>query len=215
MTKRYEVTLELSGPTAMWTRPDTGDAPVSYPAPTWSAAKGIFESILWVPGFEIVPTKVEICAPLIFHTYTTNYGGPLRKSRLMKQGSSYQLIATVLINVRYRFYGEVRSVSSQMRITDRSLAWTKSTSNPVHAYQEIFKRRVRRGQCYTIPCLGWKEFVPDYFGVFCDGTEVYEDINLRLPSMLHKVFSTNGNGHFNPTYKQDVEITKGVLKYVE
>jgi CRISPR-associated protein Cas5d len=28
----YHVRLEISGPTAMWTRPDTGDAPVSYPA---------------------------------------------------------------------------------------------------------------------------------------------------------------------------------------
>jgi len=42
--KNYEVMLEISGPTAMWTRPDTGDAPVSYPAPTYSAVKGIFES---------------------------------------------------------------------------------------------------------------------------------------------------------------------------
>lgn len=29
--KQYTISLELSGPTAMWTRPDTGDAPVSYP----------------------------------------------------------------------------------------------------------------------------------------------------------------------------------------
>ena len=34
---------ELSGPTAIWTRPDTGDAPVSYPAPSFAAVKGIFE----------------------------------------------------------------------------------------------------------------------------------------------------------------------------
>ncbi|MCL5126466.1 MAG: hypothetical protein M1511_18595 [Deltaproteobacteria bacterium] len=28
--KEYVVTMEIAGPTAMWTRPDTGDAPVSY-----------------------------------------------------------------------------------------------------------------------------------------------------------------------------------------
>ena len=44
--KTYEVSLEISGPTAMWTRPDTGDAPVSYPAPSFAAVKGIFESIV-------------------------------------------------------------------------------------------------------------------------------------------------------------------------
>jgi len=28
MSKTYEIALEISGPTAMWTRPDTGDCPV-------------------------------------------------------------------------------------------------------------------------------------------------------------------------------------------
>ena len=59
---QYEVACEISGPTAMWTRPDTGDAPVSYPAPTLAAVKGIFESIVWLKSAEVVPTRVEICA---------------------------------------------------------------------------------------------------------------------------------------------------------
>ena len=33
MSKSYEVQVEIAGATAMWTRPDTGDCPVSYPAP--------------------------------------------------------------------------------------------------------------------------------------------------------------------------------------
>ena len=83
--KTYEVSLEVSGPTAMWTRPDTGDAPVSYPAPTYSAAKAIFESIVWLKSAEVVPARVEICSPLVFHTYLTNYGGTLRKSKSMER----------------------------------------------------------------------------------------------------------------------------------
>jgi CRISPR-associated protein Cas5d len=74
----HSLCLELSGPMAMWTRPDTGDAPVSYPAPTPAAVKGIFESIVWLKSAEVVPTRVEICAPLVFHSYFRNYGGPLR-----------------------------------------------------------------------------------------------------------------------------------------
>ena len=42
----------------MWTRPDTGDAPVSYAAPTFAAVKGIFESIVWLKSAEVVPTLV-------------------------------------------------------------------------------------------------------------------------------------------------------------
>ncbi len=36
--RRYPLSMELSGPTAMWTRPDTGDVSVSYPAPLRSSA---------------------------------------------------------------------------------------------------------------------------------------------------------------------------------
>lgn len=75
----YPIHLEIFGPTAMWTRPDTGDAPVSYPAPTFAAAKGIFESIVWLKSAEVIPTRVEICAPLVYH-YTTNYGGRLQRN---------------------------------------------------------------------------------------------------------------------------------------
>lgn len=44
--KPYSLQLEIAGPTAMLTRPDTMPNPVSYVAPTFSAAKGIFEAIL-------------------------------------------------------------------------------------------------------------------------------------------------------------------------
>jgi len=78
--KPYPIQLEISGPTALWTRQDTGSSPVSYVAPTFSAVKGIFESVLRWKSVNVRPTKVEICAPVQFHRYTTNYGGPLRAS---------------------------------------------------------------------------------------------------------------------------------------
>ena len=48
--KTYQVSMEVAGDTALWTRPDTGDSPCSYPAPTYSAVRGLFESILWGSG---------------------------------------------------------------------------------------------------------------------------------------------------------------------
>ena len=218
MTKHYEISLEISGPTAMWTRPDTGGAPVSYPGPTYSAAKGIFESILWIQAVEIVPVKVEICSPIVFHTYVTNYGGPLRKSRIMKSGSSYQLLATVLVNVCYRLHAEVQSISSaERRLSDRTKAWVAKTSNPAHAYQEIFERRIRNGQCHSIPCLGWKEFVPDYVGLFRKYTSAQRDINLVIPSMASTVFLLDQAGRITPTFtpRANVQIREGVLQYAQ
>ena len=103
----YPIMMEVAGDTAMWTRPDSGDSPSSYPAPTYSAVKALFESVLWGPAVTIVPRKVEICAPIQYHSYVTNYGGPLRKQDSIKKGNNYQLYATVLVDVCYRLYADV------------------------------------------------------------------------------------------------------------
>ena len=211
-TEGYPIAIEISGPTAMWTRPDTGDAPVSYPAPTFSAAKAIFESIVWLKNAEVVPAKVDICSPLVFHTYSTNYGGPLRKSRIMRSGSSYQLLATVLVNVCYRICADVRPDQvPDDRLSERARRYLRR--NGAHAYQEIFARRLRKGQCHTVPCLGWKEFVPDYVGPFREHTQVCTGIDTVIPSMLWQVFPSGKYGAWQPTFRQNVKITKGVLDY--
>jgi CRISPR-associated protein Cas5d len=212
----YPINLEISGPTAMWTRPDTGDAPVSYPAPTLAATKGIFESVVWLKSAEVIPTRVEICAPLVFHTYSTNYGGPLRKSKIMQKGSSYQLLATVLINVCYRVYGVVAvDETANRRLSEAALRQRSIARNGPHAYQEMFERRLRNGQCHSIPFLGWKEFVPDYVGPLRDETHICTDISTVIPSMLWQVFPTGKFGTWQPTFRQNVKIEEGVLDYAQ
>lgn len=118
---RYDVQLEVAGPLAMFARPDTGGTPTSYPVPTWSAAKGLFESIAFFADGSawICPMKVEICrrvgepgGRVRFQRYTTNYGGPLRKDNLFTKGavpggSSMQLFATARNDVCYRLHGLV------------------------------------------------------------------------------------------------------------
>ena len=96
--------------------------------------KGIFESIVWLKSAEVVPTRVEICAPLVFHTYSTNYGGPLRKSKIMEKGSSYQLLATVLINVCYRVYAFAQGDQiSEERLSDAAKRQRSVATNGAHA----------------------------------------------------------------------------------
>lgn len=209
---KYRVSFEISGPTALWTRPDSGDTPTSYPGPTRSAVKGMFESILWLQTAEVVPTRVEICAPINYHTYTTNYGGPLRKPEQLRDGSSFQLIATVLINVCYRVYADVRaSDTPPERMSKKALTWGKV--NGPHAYVDMFDKRLRRGQFHRTPCLGWQEFVPDYLGPFRPETQVQEELNFVLPSMLESVFPRQNDPLRRPTFRQNVKIEKGVLVY--
>ena len=202
MKKPCTVSMEIEGFAAMFTRPDSGAAPISYPAPTYSAAKGIFEAVARLESAYIRPTKVEICLPIKFHKYVTNYGGPLRKANQISKGASYQIPATILIDVCYRIYGVVEAAAE-----------SPDGNNHLHALQEIFLRRLKKGQNFCTPCLGWKEFVPSYVGPFREGTHVERTINQILPSMLHSVFDKPINGLRNPLYRQNVEIIEGVLQY--
>lgn len=209
----YNIQMEISGSTAMWTRPDTGDCPVSYPAPTYSAVKGIFESILWGPAVQIIPTKVEICSPVQYHNYQTNYGGPLRKSGIVASGGGFQLLATVLIDVCYHLYAWVIPVdrSQKENIPESAKIWDKKTTSPGHAYQEIFNRRLNRGQCFTMPCLGWKEFGPNYFGPFREETKIQKNYSAVIPSMLREVFPLGYQSEVSFSFDQNVEIIDGAL----
>lgn len=208
--KPYQVTLEIAGATAMWTRPDTGDCPVSYPAPTYSAVKGIFESVLWGPAVEIVPFKVEVCKPLHFHSYATNYNGPLRKSGT---DGAYQFLATVLTDVCYRMYAHVYPAKNKEKLVAKAKGWDCKTSSPGHAYAAIFERRLKRGQWFVMPCLGWKEFTPSYVGPFREETKIQENVNTVLPSMLRQVFGRDSKNPLKFTYDQNVKIERGVLHY--
>jgi CRISPR-associated protein Cas5d len=156
------------------------------------------------------PVRCEICAPVQFHRYAFNYGGPFRKSKQLRSDSSLQVFAQVLINVCYRLYAEVdwnRGPSGESAISpDGQCA--------PHAYAESFKRRLKQGRWYYTPCLGWKEFVPDYVGSFRDGTSRCIAENHKIPAFLEMVFDRAQCGERgNESYLRNVRIIEGVLEY--
>ena len=99
MLKQYTVSCEIAGRYALFSDPSTGDSPGSYPVPTASAVCGIFSAVNWGPAVTIIPQKVEICSPIRFENYITNYGGPLRHSSSISGDNNYQLLASILVDV--------------------------------------------------------------------------------------------------------------------
>lgn len=208
----YLLELEVAGPLAMFTRPDTGGTPTSYPAPTWSACKGVYEAIaLFSDGSAwFCPTKVEICkrreqtgGTVRFQKYATNYGGPLRKDQVIRKRANMQLFATALSDVCYRIYAEVRG----RRAT--------AGKNPRHHLQDLFLRRLARGQCHSTPALGWREFTCSYWGPFRSEYEVDEKLDLTIPSMLVTPWDRSNGGRYAHRFAQNVHVHKGVLTFAE
>lgn len=198
------MSFEIAGPAAIFTRPDSGSGFVSYPAPTYSAAKGMFDCVAFWKSAYIRPVRVEICNAIQFQRYATNYGGPLRGDKQVTGGSSYQLFATILIDVCYKIHGLVAESSP-----------SPEGINHLHALQELFERRLRQGRLYRTPCLGWSEFAPSYFGPLRQTTKTREDIDLSVPSMLRRVFDRDSAGLYGPTFDQNVQVKKGVLSFAQ
>jgi CRISPR-associated protein Cas5d len=196
----------------MFARPDTGSTPVSYPVPTFSAVKGMFEAVARLGQVYINPIKVEVCQPVRFDRYVTNYGGPLRKGEQVKQGNNYQLFATVLVDVRYRLYAEL----VPKRLSSRGAS--RTTKRPRHGVQKdwvaIFKarfdERLASGRAYYTPCLGWKEFVPSYCGPPQPNTKPDASVNLTIPSLLQEMWEDK---QLRPRFVQDWQIVGGVMSY--
>jgi CRISPR-associated protein Cas5d len=208
---KYNIEMEIAGAFAMWSRPDTGATPTSYPVPTWSAVKGIFESIAFFRDGKawIRPVKTEICKPkgavggeVVFQRYTNNYRGPLRE----KSKVNFQLNALILSEVCYRLHGVVENGSGKP---------LKNGSNPCHALQAMFQRRLKKGQCYKTPSLGWNEFVPSYWGESRSETEVDTEITINMVSMLKQTFDKAVGGAYGPEFvqKTNAVITEGVFCY--
>lgn len=200
----YDVAFEVEAPVALFARPDTGSTPVSYPVPTPSAARGMFEAVARVKSAYIRPTKVEICRPIRYERYVTNYGGPLRKAVQIRDDNNYQLIATALVDVCYRIHGVVEAVTE----------WS-GRNNHLHTLKAIFDRRLQKGQLFHTPFLGWKEFVPNYFGPLQSNSRPDSSVNLIIPSLLATVFEGPGSTVVAPRYLQDVEVREGVLEFRE
>lgn len=211
---KYKISLEIAGPFAMWSRPDTGATPTSYPIPTWSAAKGILESVAFFSDAKawIRPTKVEICKPkgatggvISFQRYTNNYRGPLKK----KNKANFQFSSLILTDVCYRIYAVIENGSGEH---------LQHGNNPCHSLEAIFKRRLKKGQCYKTPSLGWNEFVASYWGNFRkDETEVDTDINIDLVSVLSQVFDKAVQGKYQPRFHQGAAtlIKNGEFNYAQ
>ena len=194
----------------MFARPDTGATPISYPVPTYSAAKGMFEAIARLKSAYIHPTHVEICKPVRYERYVTNYGGPLRKSKQINGGTSYQLIATILVDVCYRIYGEICGKRSTRG--ENALRMKRRSGRLDHCQRlfDLFNARLRSGQTFYTPCLGWKEFVPSYFGPLRQETKPESSVNEVIPSLLSSMWE---HRQLKPSFKQDWHVVNGVMSY--
>lgn len=154
------VQLEVWGDYALFTRPEMKVERTSYDVMTPSAARGLIEAIYWHPGLKWRIDRIQVCNPIRFTNLRRNEVKSTISARSARtvmergQGELYlctsediqQRAALLLQDVRY-------VISAHFEMTDQAAPG----DNP-GKFQDIVKRRIKRGQCYHQPYFGCREF---------------------------------------------------------
>lgn len=152
------VKMEVWGEYACFSRPELKVERVSYDIPTPSAARGLLESIYYHPGLKWHIDRIYVLNPIRFVNLRRNEvkskilassilseinGRP--GSCINRNADIQQRAAMMLRNVHY-------VIEAHFDMTDQAAP----SDNP-GKFQDIIKRRLRRGQCFHQPYLGCRE----------------------------------------------------------
>lgn len=155
--------LEVAGDFACFTRPEMKVERVSYDVITPSAARSVFETILWKPAIRWRITKIEVLSPIRWISIRRNEVGAklsvANAKTAMNRGygelalyvedERQQRAGLFLQHVKYRLHASMELVSDEAR------------ANPLK-YREMFERRADKGQCVNQPYLGCREFAAKF-----------------------------------------------------
>ena len=155
-----EYCLEVWGDWACFTRPELKVERVSYDVITPSAARAIFEAILfkrYAMRWQI--TKIEVLNPIKWTTIRRNeIGAVASKSPIFIEDKRQQKNSLLLQDVRYRIYAKLVFIPVKDRPKEAFAKHEPDTSENPMKYYEMFERRAKQGQCFTQPYLGCREF---------------------------------------------------------
>lgn len=203
--------LEVGGDFACFTRPEMKVERVSYDVITPSAARAIFEAVLWKPGIRWRVRRIEVLRPIRWISVrrnevaskvsVRNVQTAMREDRgslgLCVEDDRQQRAGLFLRDVAYRLHADMELISDEAR------------TNPAK-YRDMFERRVDKGQCVNQPYLGCREFAARFRGVARDELDPSPiDETRDLGWMLHDLdFSSPSDP--SPQFFH-ARLVKGVL----
>ncbi|MFN4291109.1 MAG: type I-C CRISPR-associated protein Cas5c [Permianibacter sp.] len=156
--KRY--CLEVTGDYACFSRPEMKVERVSYDLITPSAARAVFEAILWKPEIRWQVRQIELLKPIRWLNLRRNEVGskvPVGSVKSVMNGNDSTLALYVDEDRQQRAGLFLRDVAYRLH-ADLNVLPTAAAANPAAKYQEMFERRARKGQCINQPYLGCREF---------------------------------------------------------
>jgi CRISPR-associated protein Cas5d len=176
--------LEVEGEYACFTRPEMKVERVSYDVITPSAARAIFEAILWKPAIRWHVRRIEVLKPVQWTSVRRNEVGAIMSDRsdgIFVEDVRQQRAGLFLKDVAYRLFAWLEFIPPDRRsptlnpVPDHLLD-TEEAAQGWHVpdpagsrkdevpgkYLAMFERRGTKGQCFHRPYLGCREFACDF-----------------------------------------------------
>jgi CRISPR-associated protein Cas5d len=159
----YGIRMQAWGEWACFTRPEMKVERVSYDVMTPSAARGILEAIYWKPEIRWIIDRITVLNPIRFASIRRNEVSEKiargTAAAVMKSGAGDLGIDSTDIKIRQqRASLLLRKVAY---LIDAHFEIVSGAEN-VAKHLDQFKRRARRGACFTRPYLGCREFAADF-----------------------------------------------------
>lgn len=171
--------LEVCGDYACFTRPEMKVERVSYDVITPSAARAIFEAILWKPAIRWQVKQIEVLAPIKWISVRRNEVAKVASpgsTGIFIEADRQQRAGLFLRDVKYRFHAEFTFIPPEKRskVSNPVPEWLEDTDETFDLkktderrdeteakYAAMFERRARKGQHFHQPYLGCREFDAD------------------------------------------------------
>lgn len=165
MSKTY--CLEVRGDFACFTRPEMKVERVSYDVITPSAARAVFEAILWKPAITWRVTRIEVLKPIRWINLRRNEVGKIASSKdgIFVEDERQQRAGLFLRDVAYRLHASFELGRDPAKHRSQFPPLSKfdgEGSNSPAKFHEMFIRRASKGQCINQPYLGCREFACDF-----------------------------------------------------
>lgn len=159
-----EYCLEVWGDRACFTRPELKVERVSYDVITPSAARAIFESILFKRyAMRWQVTRIEILNPIKWNTIRRNEVGAVAgKTSIFIEEKRQQKNSLLLADVRYRIYAKLVFIPVKERPKEAFIKHNPGNDENPMKYYQMFERRALLGQCFTQPYFGCREFAANW-----------------------------------------------------
>lgn len=145
--------VRACGPLACFTRPEMKVERVSYEVMTPSAARGILEAVLWKPAISWRIHEIVVLNPINWISFRRN---EVTSCQIVHRVGAYfadedrtQRNTVALRDVDY-------VITASFELTDRA-----GVEDNLRKFEVIFERRLEKGQRFSQPYLGCREFAAD------------------------------------------------------